>query len=93
MLLPATPGWALLPVVLGVPPHSWLRAPGAVPRHSWLAFAGGGGVRVPATPGWGLLCIGYSCSAPYVCTLPDLRLSLCLIYSHSFLPCFSLLGS
>ena len=55
MLLPATPGWVSLPVVVGVPRHSWLRVPGAVPRHSWLGFAvGDGGVRFPATPGWGL---------------------------------------
>ena len=52
--LPATPGWVSLPVVVGVPRHSWLRAPGAVPRHSWLGSAGSGGVRLPATPGWGL---------------------------------------
>ena len=44
VLLPATPGWVLLPVVVGGPRHSWLRAPGAVPRHSWLGSAGGGGV-------------------------------------------------
>ena len=44
MLLPATPGWASLPVVVGGPRHSWLRAPGAVPRHSWLGSAGGVGV-------------------------------------------------
>ena len=44
VLLPATPGWVLLPVVVGVPRHSWLRVPGAVPRHSWLGSAGGGGV-------------------------------------------------
>ena len=50
---PATPGWGP-PVVVGVPRHSWLRAPGAVPRHSWLGSAGGGGVRLPATAGWGL---------------------------------------
>ena len=31
MLLPATPGWVSLPVVVGGP------------RHSWLGFAGGGG--------------------------------------------------
>ena len=44
MLLPATPGWVSLPVVVGGPRHSWLRAPGAVPHHSWLGSAGGGGV-------------------------------------------------
>ena len=54
MLLPATPGWVSLPVVVGAPRHSWLRVPGAVPRHSWLGSAGGSVVRVPATPGWGL---------------------------------------
>ena len=30
---------------------------------------------------------------PCACTLPDLRLSLCWIDLHSFLPCFSLLGN
>ena len=30
---------------------------------------------------------------PCACTLLDLSLSLCWIYSHSFLPCFSLLGN
>ena len=49
MLLPATPGWVSLPVVVGCPRHSWLRAPGAVPRHSWLGSAGGSGVWW----GWG----------------------------------------
>ena len=44
MLLPATPGWVSLPVVVGGPRHSWLRVPGGVPRHSWLGSAGGGGV-------------------------------------------------
>ena len=53
MLLPATPGWASLPVVVGVPRHSWLRVPDAVPRHSWLGSAGGDGVRLPTTPAWG----------------------------------------
>ena len=53
MLLPATPGWVSLPVVVGVPRHSWLRVPGAVPRHSWPGSTGGGGVRLSATPGWG----------------------------------------
>ena len=44
VLLPATPGWVSLPVVVGGPRHSWLRAPAAVPRHSLLGSAGGGGV-------------------------------------------------
>ena len=44
VLLPATPGWVPLPVAVGGPRHSWLRALGAVPRHSWLGSAGGGGV-------------------------------------------------
>ena len=44
MLLPATPGWVSLPVVVGVPRQSWRRVPGVVPRHSWLGFAVGGGV-------------------------------------------------
>ena len=44
VLLPATPGWVSMPVAVGGPRHSWLRALGAVPRHSWLGFAGGGGV-------------------------------------------------
>ena len=52
VLLPATPGWVLLPVVVGGPRHSWLRSPGGggvwwgcgwclvwlVPRHSWRRF-------------------------------------------------------
>ena len=44
MLLPATPGWVSLPVVVAGPRHSWLRVPCAVPRHSWLGSVGGGGV-------------------------------------------------
>ena len=72
MPFPATPGWVSLPVVVGVPRHSWLQAPGAVPLHSWLESAGNGGVwslatpgcgswlRLPATPGWGLpVAVGY----------------------------------
>ena len=52
VLLPATPGWLSLPVVVGGPRHSWLRSPGGggvwwgcgwcvvwlVPRHSWRRF-------------------------------------------------------
>ena len=51
MLLPATPGWVSLQVVVRGPRHSWLRVPGAVPRHSWLGSAGGGGV-------WCVVCSG-----------------------------------
>ena len=39
VLLPATPGWVSLPVVVGGP------------RHSWLGSAGGGGVRCAACGG------------------------------------------
>ena len=52
VLLPATPGWVSLPVVVGGPRHSWLRSPGGggvwwgcgwcvvwlVPHHSWRRF-------------------------------------------------------
>ena len=40
VLLPATPGWVSLPVVVGGP------------RHSWLGFAGGGGVWCVAVVCW-----------------------------------------
>ena len=46
MGFPATPGWVLLPVVVGVPRYSWLRVLVAAPRHSWLGSAGCGR-RVP----------------------------------------------
>ena len=52
MRFPATAGWVSLPVVVGVPRQSWLRAPGAVPRHSWLGSAGAGDVWSLATPGF-----------------------------------------
>ena len=56
MLLPATPGWVSLPVVVGVPRHSWLRVSGAAPRHSGLGSAGGGS---GCFRGWGfpVLCV------------------------------------
>ena len=53
---PATPGPLALPVVVGVPRHSWLRALGAVPCHSWLGSAGGGGVWLLAPLGCGPGC-------------------------------------
>ena len=54
-----TPGWVSLPLVVGVPRHSWLRVPGAVPRNSWLGFAvGGGGCSLP------LLAEGPGCGSP-----------------------------
>ena len=59
VLLPATPGWVLLPLVVRGPPHSWLRVRGAVPRHSWLHFAVGGGGR--SSP---LLAEGPGCGSP-----------------------------
>ena len=49
----SAPGWVSLPVVVGVPRHSWLRAPDAVPGHSWLGSAGGGGVWLLVPPGRG----------------------------------------
>ena len=77
MRFPANPGWAPLPVAVGVPRHSWLRAPGAVPRHSWLGSTGGGGVwslatpgcgswlRFPATPGWSLPAVAVAVSVGF----------------------------
>ena len=56
--LPAIPGWVSLPVVVGVPRHSWLRVPGAVPRHSWLGSAGGGGVWCVVCGVWCVVCGG-----------------------------------
>ena len=58
MLLPATPGWVLLPVVVGDPRHSWRRVPGAVRRYSWLGFAVGGGVWCVVCGVWCLVCAG-----------------------------------
>ena len=58
VLLPATPGWVSLPVVVGVPRHSWRRVPGAVPRHSWLGFAVGGGVWCVVCGVWCVVCGG-----------------------------------
>ena len=40
VLLPATPGWVSLPVVVGGPRHSWLGSVGGVPV--WCVVCGGG---------------------------------------------------
>ena len=61
VLLPATPGWVSLPVVVGVPCHSLRRVPGAVPRHSWLGFAVGGGVWCVVCGVWCVVCGGGVC--------------------------------
>ena len=58
MLLPATPGWVLLPVVVGVPRHSWQRVPGAVPRHPWPGLAVGGGLWCVVCGVWCVVCGG-----------------------------------
>ena len=61
VLLPATPGWVSLPMVVGGPRHSWLGSVGG--GGVWcvvcgvlvgsLATPGGGScVLLPATPGW-----------------------------------------
>ena len=61
VLLPATPGWVSLPVVVGGPRHSWLGSVGG--GGVWcvvcgvllgsLATPGGGScVLLPVTPGW-----------------------------------------
>ena len=67
VLLPATPGWVSLPVVVGGPRHSWLGSAGGGGVWRWcvgevvagvwcgwsLATPGGGScVLLPATPGW-----------------------------------------
>ena len=44
VLLPATPGWVLLPVVVGGP------------RHSWLGSVGGGGVWCVVCGVWCVVC-------------------------------------
>ena len=58
MLLPATPGWVSLLVVVGVPRQSSRRVPGTVARHSWLGFAVGGGVWCLVCAMWCVVCGG-----------------------------------
>ena len=61
VLLPATPGWVSLPVVVGGPRHSWLGSVGGggvwcvvygVLVGSLVTPGGGSCVLLPATPGW-----------------------------------------
>ena len=58
VLLPATPGWISLSVVVGGPRLSWRRVPGAVTRHSWLGFTVGGGVWCVVCGVWCVVCGG-----------------------------------
>ena len=58
VLLPATPGWISVPVVVGGSRLSWRRVPGAVTRHSWLGFAVGGGVWCVVCGVWCVVCGG-----------------------------------
>ena len=81
VLLPATPGWVSLPVVVRSPRHSWLRVPGAVPRHSWLGSAHGGGVWCVAVVCW------WGCGWCVVWLVPrhSWRRFLCATPRHSWL--------
>ena len=81
VLLPATPGWVSLPVVVRGPRHSWLRVPGAVSRHSWLGSAGGGAVWCAAVVCW------WGCGWCVVWLVPrhSWRRFLCATPRHSWL--------
>ena len=93
MLVPATPGWVSLPVVVGVPRHSWRRVPGAVPRHSWLGFAVGGGVWCVVCGVWCVVCgvrrwrVWWGCGWCVVWLVPrhSWRRFLCATPRHSWL--------
>ena len=71
MLLPATPGWVSLPVVLGGP------------RHSWLGSAGGGGVWCVVRGGGVLVGLWLVCGA--VGPSPLQWRFLCATPRHSWL--------
>ena len=65
MLLPATPGWVSLPLVVGGP------------RHSWLGSAGGGGVcALLGRVGRAGLPGGFWCASPF----PLAALSFCFAW-------------
>ena len=65
---------------LGLPRHSWLRAPGAVPCHSWLGSASRGGGRFCGV-WWGVsrvVCICGAARARAVCAGVCVVCSWCL---------------
>ena len=69
VLLPATPGWVSLPVVVGGP------------RHSWLGSAGGGGVWCVAVVCWW----GCGCCVVWLVPRHSWRRFLCATPRHSWL--------
>ena len=69
VLLPATPGWISLPVVVGGP------------RHSWLGSAGGGGVWCVALVCWW----GCGCCVVWLVPRHSWRRFLCATPRHSWL--------
>ena len=69
VLLPATPGWVSLPVVVGGP------------RHSWLGSAGGGGVWCVAVVCWW----GRGWCVVWLVPRHSWRRSLCATPRHSWL--------
>ena len=69
VLLPATPGWVSLPVVVGGP------------RHSWLGSAGGGGVWCVALVCWW----GCGCCVMWLVPRHSWRRFLCATPRHSWL--------
>ena len=62
VLLPATPGWVSLPVVVGGPRHSWLGSVGGV--AVWCVVCGGG-----VLVGLWLVC-GVVCPSPLLAEVP-----------------------
>ena len=69
VLLPATPGWVSLPLVVGGP------------RHSWLGSAGGGGVWCVALVCWW----GCGCCVVWLVPRHSWRRFLCATPRHSWL--------
>ena len=69
VLLPATPGWVSLPLVVGGP------------RHSWLGSAGGGGVWSVAV----VCCWGCGWCVVWLVPRHSWRRSLCATPRHSWL--------